>query len=80
MTLWFEATNDARAEEVVEKVAELCDSEVGRPVTNQDQIPYMLVFEDPDDIPAEEWIRTHLLQSHVRAIVLPRALSEGDLQ
>jgi hypothetical protein len=81
MTLFFDADDDARAKDVCDKVASLCDRMLGRPSWEESPLPYILTFEeDPaknDALARERWVAENVMRPNTRAIILPKPF--GDL-
>lgn len=79
LTLWFDALDDVAAEAIVDKVAFVCDDVIGRPSTEADDVPYILLWE-PAEQNFEAWLRANVLRDGVRGVIVPRAYSEAPLQ
>jgi hypothetical protein len=72
MTLFFDADDDARAEDVCDKVASLCDRLLGRPSSEESTLPSILTFEeDPaedDEVAKERWVAENVMRPNTRAV------------
>lgn len=69
------------ANQVVDAVATACDAVIGRPLTEEHDMPYLLLWEpnvDPEGF--EAYMARHVLREGVRAVVIPQPWSEAPLQ
>lgn len=88
MTVYFgseEDYDDARAQATATTVAELvataCDEVIGRQMTEEDNLPYLLLWEpNVPDGDLEGWLKEHVLRAGVRGVLIPSAWSEAPLQ
>jgi hypothetical protein len=89
VTVWFGSKDfdDARAQETAERVAEAvasaCDEIIGRPLTEEHDVPYLLLWEPnvaDGEGEFEKWLVEHVLREGVRGVMMPRAWSEAPLQ
>jgi len=80
LTVWYDAADDAAAEEVAEVVATACDEKIGRPASDEHDITYVLIWEPaPNDQDFEQWVRGNVLREGVRGVIIPRPFA-GPLQ
>ena len=80
MTLFFDAADLERAVEVADQVAHLCDREVGRPATDDSNVPYILVMEvepdENDEAAKQRWFLENVMTGQARAVIIPRPIGE----
>jgi hypothetical protein len=79
ITVWLPLDNDLAAEETAETLASALDAARGRPLTDDDEITYVLIWE-PDEDDFDAWVKEHLFREGVRGVIVPKAYSEGPLQ
>lgn len=78
-TVWLPGKDDLEAEEIAETLASACDAALGRPLTGEHDVTYVLIWEpDPEDFDA--WAKENLFKDDVRGVIIPSAYSEGPLQ
>ncbi|MDQ6899977.1 MAG: hypothetical protein M3072_10800 [Candidatus Dormibacteraeota bacterium] len=63
----FDADDDARAEDVCDEVASLCDRLLGRPSSEESPLPYILTFEED---PAKS--DANVIRPNMRVLILPK--------
>jgi hypothetical protein len=78
-TVWLPLDNDLAAEEMAETLASACDAAQGRPLTDEDNITYVLIWE-PDEEDFDAWAKENLFRDGVRGVIVPSAYSKGPLQ